>query len=370
METHAVAPDILDSAPTGLLQVAYPSGVEVQMGNELTPTQVKDQPSVTWAADPAAFYTLCMTDPDAPSRVQPQFREILHWLVVNIPGARLDQGDCVAAYRGSGPPRGSGLHRYVFLLYKQKDRLKFDEPRLGQSDREGRRNFSSRKLVAKYGLEPVAGNLYQAQWDEYADIARGQCGRPVKTCSRLLSQLPRMEKAGVVPDVIAKAPGEVLKVAYPSGVEVQMGNELTPTQVKDQPSVTWAADPAAFYTLCMTDPDAPSREKPKFREWHHWLVGNIPGHDVAQGDTLSEYVGSGPPKGTGLHRYVFLVYKQPGKLQFEEARLTNRSGDHRGQFSIKKFAAKYKLGDPVAGNFYQAQWDEYVPKLYEQLSGK
>ena len=30
-----------------------------------------------------------------------------------------------------------------------------------------------------------------------------------------------------------------------------------------------------------------------------WLVGNIPGTDVAKGETLSEYVGSGPPEGTG-----------------------------------------------------------------------
>lgn len=54
-----------------------------------------------------------------------------------------------------------------------------------------------------------------------------------------------------------------------------MGNVLTPTAVKDQPTVTWAADPKAFYLLCMTDPDAPSKDNPKFREWHHWLVGNI-----------------------------------------------------------------------------------------------
>lgn len=46
----------------------------------------------------------------------------------------------------------------------------------------------------------------------------------------------------------------------------------------------------------MTDPDAPSRKEPKFREWHHWLVVNIPGNDITKGDTLSEYIGSGPPK--------------------------------------------------------------------------
>jgi hypothetical protein len=47
-----------------------------------------------------------------------------------------------------------------------------------------------------------------------------------------------------------------------------------------------------------------------------------------------------------------------------------RSGDNRGKFSIRNFAKKHNLGNPIAGNFYQAQWDDYVPKLYEQLSGK
>jgi phosphatidylethanolamine-binding protein (PEBP) family uncharacterized protein len=35
------------------------------------------------------------------------------------------------------------------------------------------------------------------------------------------------------------------------------------------------------------------------REFRHWLVGNIPGDKVNQGETLTEYVGSGPPKDTG-----------------------------------------------------------------------
>jgi phosphatidylethanolamine-binding protein (PEBP) family uncharacterized protein len=53
------------------------------------------------------------------------------------------------------------------------------------------------------------------------------------------------------------------------------------------------------------DPDAPSRKDPKFREWHHWLVGNIPGNKVSEGETLSEYVGSGPPKDTGMFEMHF-----------------------------------------------------------------
>ncbi|XP_032672736.1 protein D2-like isoform X3 [Odontomachus brunneus] len=173
----------------------------------------------------------------------------------------------------------------------------------------------------------------------------------------------------VIPDVVDKVPADVLNVSYPNNLTVEIGKVLTPTQVKDQPNVQWSGEANTFYTLCMTDPDAPSRKEPKFREWHHWLVGNIPGSDVSKGEVLSEYVGSGPPQGTGLHRYVFLLYKQSGKLTFDEKRLTNRSGDNRGKFSIKNFAAKYKLGDPIAGNMYQAEWDDYVPILYKQLSG-
>lgn len=59
-------------------------------------------------------------------------------------------------------------------------------------------------------------------------------------------------------------------------------------------------------TCLITDPDAPSRADPTWREWRHWLVGNIPGTDISKGEVLSEYIGAGPPKGTGLHRYVFL----------------------------------------------------------------
>jgi len=179
-----------------------------------------------------------------------------------------------------------------------------------------------------------------------------------------------MEAHRVVPDVLDVAPKDVMQVSYDSGKSADNGNELTPTEVQNHPvNISWPVEQDALYTLCMTDPDAPSRKEPKFREWHHYLVVNIPGTDVSKGEVLSQYVGSGPPPGTGLHRYVWLAYKQPGPLTCDEPRLTNRSGEHRGGFSIRRFAAKYQLGQPVAGNLYQAQWDDYVPKLYEQLSG-
>lgn len=181
----------------------------------------------------------------------------------------------------------------------------------------------------------------------------------------------KFEEHQVVPDVVPKAPEHLLEVSY-GHHKVDLGNILTPTQVKDMPThIHWPTEPGALYTLIMTDPDAPSRKDPIYREWHHWLVVNIEGNHVNHGTTLSEYVGSGPPKGTGLHRYVFLAFKQPKKLADDvRPHLTNKSGDHRGKFKISEFASQHHLGYPVAGNFYQAEWDDYVPKLYEQLSGK
>ncbi|EDW58506.1 protein D2 [Drosophila virilis] len=177
-------------------------------------------------------------------------------------------------------------------------------------------------------------------------------------------------KHKIVPDVVQVAPMKLLKVTYSGGLDVNNGNELTPTQVKSAPQLEWSAEPDALYTVLLTDPDAPSRKEPKFREWHHWLVVNVPGTQIDKGDVLSAYVGSGPPQGTGLHRYVFLIFKQPQKLSCNEPRIPKTSGDKRGKFNTVKFASKYQLGNPIAGNFYQAQWDNYVPKLYKQLSGK
>ena len=105
---------------------------------------------------------------------------------------------------------------------------------------------------------------------------------------------------------------------YEDGIYVNFGNELTPTQVQHEPLVRWESDVLSHYTLLMTDPDAPSRENPVNAEIRHWLVGNIRGSDVHHGDEIFEYRGSGPPQGSGLHRYVFLIFRQHDLIEFDE----------------------------------------------------
>ncbi|XP_066965327.1 protein D3-like [Macrobrachium rosenbergii] len=179
-------------------------------------------------------------------------------------------------------------------------------------------------------------------------------------------QISRLTIEEIVPDVVDELPPHHVKVKYGS-CEVSCGNVLTPTQVFEEPTeISWPADSSSLYTLCMTDPDAPSRQNPAMREFLHWLVVNIPGCELSKGETLAQFVGSGPPKGTGLHRYVFLAYQQPGKLSCDEPKMPNTSTENRRQFSIRNFAAKYKL-KLVAGNFYQAEYDETTLKVHRQL---
>lgn len=100
-----------------------------------------------------------------------------------------------------------------------------------------------------------------------------------------------------------------------------MGNTLPVPTTQDTPKVYYHPDPehpvdtAARYTLVCTDPDATSRGNPIMGEYCHWVAKDIQ-FDSAEGGfvkvvhNVMPYIGPGPPKGTGLHRYIFLLYKQ------------------------------------------------------------
>lgn len=114
-------------------------------------------------------------DPDAPSRNNSFLREIRHWMVVNIEGSDLSTGEIAAEYIGSGPPQGTGLHRYVFLLFKQTTgRISYTDGRISKRSLNGRLFTSTRTLITKFSLELVAGNFYQAQYDDYVPILGAQ----------------------------------------------------------------------------------------------------------------------------------------------------------------------------------------------------
>ncbi|KAI6170767.1 OV-16 antigen [Aphelenchoides bicaudatus] len=157
------------------------------------------------------------------------------------------------------------------------------------------------------------------------------------------------ESEKIVPDVLENPPLNYLNVQFENRKYADLANTLTVKEVEKQPKLVWPADPKALYTVAMVDPDALSRLNPKMREWRHWLVVNIPGNQVSKGTVISHYEGSEPPKNTGYHRYVLLVYKQSqrvGKVNIGE--------EDRANFHIQRFAYQHEMGQPIAGNFFYA----------------
>ncbi|XP_055304447.1 protein D2-like [Sitodiplosis mosellana] len=151
------------------------------------------------------------------------------------------------------------------------------------------------------------------------------------------------------------SPKKFLNVVYPSGATVRLGNDLAPDDVGSVPKVTWNAEEGAKYTLLFIDLDAPSRKYPCIGAFRHWLVVNIPGNDVQKGEEVVTYRGSAPTMSSGYHRYVFLVFKQcNGTIEYNET-FDSNAFEYRAKTSTPELVNKYRLGDPVFGNFYIAK---------------
>lgn len=114
------------------------------------------------------------------------------------------------------------------------------------------------------------------------------------------------------------------------------------------------------------DIDIASSSHPNVTEALHWLVVNIEGKDLKTGQTKIEYVGSGPPKTAGIHRYVFLLFQQlNGKQEFDLPTVANTEVKGR-VMKVQQMITDFKL-KLEAGNFFFAQYDDYVPILHAQL---
>ena len=67
---------------------------------------------MSWDSSENALWTLAMVGPD--SQLQGE-GEVLHWLVSNIPGNKVEDGQTLAPYLQPHPPFGTGYHRCELL---------------------------------------------------------------------------------------------------------------------------------------------------------------------------------------------------------------------------------------------------------------
>lgn len=105
----------------------------------------------------------------------------------------------------------------------------------------------------------------------------------MSTPTEILAALTSSE---IIPDILPSsfkdewAPSVVFTVIWDQGVsEAVLGNEISRSKVLEEPDVKIMPLKMPMtvgdvnYTLVMSDPDAPSRAEPKFRQWRHWVVG-------------------------------------------------------------------------------------------------
>nr|KJB37170.1 hypothetical protein B456_006G192300 [Gossypium raimondii] len=111
--------------------------------------------------------------------------------------------------------------------------------------------------------------------------------------------------ASVDPLVVGRVIGDVVDMFVPTvtmsvyygSKHVSNGCDIKPSMAINPPKVAIDGLPDQFYTLVMTDPDAPSPSEPTMREWVHWIVSDIPG-------------GTNPTRGinNSLCIYIVLLY--------------------------------------------------------------
>jgi len=175
--------------------------------------------------------------------------------------------------------------------------------------------------------------------------------------------MAEFKEHGVVPDVIDTWPANVAKIDYSTSTHVNLGNVLTVKETQQLPKLFFPSELHALYTVMMVDPDALSRKTHEFRNYCHYVQVNVPGAgsehvDIHKGHNVVPYMGPAPPPKSGLHRYVFLVFKQHASLDTH-----NLSGFGKEQDSRKSFLPEQWLRTTFgaslptlhAANFFQAE---------------
>lgn len=169
---------------------------EASLGNTIKPKHLQSSPSITLyedtspghSTDSHPTYVITLTDPDAPSRKDPKWSEMCHWIATNVSvtprifstlplpehglteqhvqeeGSNLDD---VVAYKPPGPPPKTGKHRYVFLVFAPRngttEPLHLSKPKDRQHWGMGEEGGGVRDWAEENGLVPVAANFVYAK---------------------------------------------------------------------------------------------------------------------------------------------------------------------------------------------------------------
>ncbi|KAF2874769.1 phosphatidylethanolamine-binding protein [Massariosphaeria phaeospora] len=191
-----VIPTVIDDfLPSLTLSVSWPKK-NADLGNTIKPKHIQEQPSITLHDETNSYnrattnmtYVVTLTDPDAPSRDNPEWSEMCHWIAANVSlaqktvsilpvpffGAEKAEAkeknqtlNDVMEWKPPGPPPKTGKHRYVFLVFAPRNGttlpLNLTKPENRQHWGTGEERGGVRHWAKGNELVPVAANFIYSQ---------------------------------------------------------------------------------------------------------------------------------------------------------------------------------------------------------------
>ncbi|GAA5826380.1 hypothetical protein JCM11251_002341 [Rhodosporidiobolus azoricus] len=122
----------------------------------------------------------------------------------------------------------------------------------------------------------------------------------------------------ILPEELTSSLKGAVKIHYPEA-QASLGEVVERPKTLAQPDIEFEeADMDARYTLIMTDPDLFTHNDPVSGQIRHWIQSGV-GFDPSSKRTttslnspvLNSYVPPSPALGTGKHRYIFIIAKEP-----------------------------------------------------------
>ncbi|XP_013782939.1 39S ribosomal protein L38, mitochondrial-like [Limulus polyphemus] len=148
---------------------------------------------------------------------------------------------------------------------------------------------------------------------------------------------------------------------------VHRGNIIYPSEAVKEPTVAYNAEKDSLWTLVLTNPDGHLLDGQS--EYLHWFVGNIKGNDLTTGNVVFHYLQPFPPRGTGYHRYVFILYKQEGKIDYslKKQPFPCHSLKARTFKTFDFYKAHQDQLTPAGMAFFQSTWDQSLTDFFHNM---
>ncbi|KAJ2460228.1 hypothetical protein GGF42_000970 [Coemansia sp. RSA 2424] len=131
----------------------------VDMGQLLTINETRSEPTIEFDAQPGQIFTLAMVDPDSPSNTRHGYRSYRHFLISNLEKTENSTSSVITTYQSPQPEFGTGAHRYVIVVLRQRSRFNMTEADVPES----RVRFDVVDWGSKRRMKPVAASYFMVK---------------------------------------------------------------------------------------------------------------------------------------------------------------------------------------------------------------